>query len=38
MYRCEAPWLNTSNNKTCEIDLDIKTIESAKIDQIFEFF
>ena len=38
MYGCEAPWLNTSNNKTCEIDLDIKTIESAKIDQIFEFF
>ena len=38
MYGCEAPWLNTSNNKTCEIDLDIKTMESAEIDQIFDFY
>ena len=38
MYGCEAPWLNTSNNKTCEIDSDIKTMESAEIDQIFDFY
>ena len=38
MYGCEAPWLNTSNNKICEIDLDIKTMESAEIDQIFDFY
>ena len=38
MYGCEAPWLNSSNNKTCEIDLDIKTMESAEIDQIFDFY
>ena len=38
MYGCEAPWLNTSNNKTCEIDSDIKTMESAEIDQMFDFY
>ena len=38
MYGCEAPWLNTSNNKTCEIDSDIKTMKSAEIDQISDFY
>ena len=34
MYGCEAPWLLTNNNRTCETDLDIKNIESATMDKI----
>ena len=34
MYGCEAPWLLTNNNRTCETDLDIKNIESDSIDKI----
>ena len=34
LYGCEAPWLLTNNNRSCETDLDIKNIESAKIDKI----
>ena len=37
MYGCEAPWLNTRSNKTCERDLDIKTLEASEIDK-FSFF
>ena len=38
LYGCQAPWLQTSNNKTCEIDLDIKTMESAEIDKILDIY
>ena len=38
MYGCEAPWLNTRSNTTCESNLDIKTLESSEIDQIRFFF
>ena len=38
LYGCEAPWLMTTNNKTCETDLDIKTRESTEIDEISSFF
>ena len=34
LYGCEAPWLLTNNNRSCETDLDIKNIESAKINKI----
>ena len=37
MYGCEAPWLMTSNNKTCETDLVIKNLESADIANIIDF-
>ena len=37
MYGCEVPWLNTRSNKACESDLDIKTMESAEIEEIFNF-
>ena len=37
LYECEVPWLKSSNKQTCEIDLDIKTMESAEIDKILNF-
>ena len=37
MYGCEVPWLNTRSNKACESDLDIKTMESDEIEEIFNF-
>ena len=37
LYGCHAPWLQTNNNKTCEIDLDIKTMKSTEMDIIFDF-
>ncbi len=38
LYGCEAPWLMTTNNKTCETALDIKTRKSSEIDKISSFF
>ena len=38
LYGCEAPWLITTNNKTCETALDIKTRKSSEIDKISSFF
>ena len=37
LYGCEAPWLMTNNNKTCETDLGVKPMESADIDKINDF-
>ena len=37
LYGCEAPWLMTSNNKTCETDMDIKNLESADFANIIDF-
>ena len=38
MYGCEAAWLMTNNNRTCEVDLNIKPLESADINKIRDFF
>ena len=37
LYGCHAPWLQTNDNETCEIDLDIKTMDAAEMDKIFYF-
>ena len=37
LYGCEAPWLMTNNNKTCETNLGIKTMNSADKDKINDF-
>ena len=37
LYGCEASWLMTNNNKTCETNLGIKTMNSADKDKINDF-
>ena len=37
IYGCEPPWLMTSNSKTCETDMNIKSIKSADTEKISDF-